>query len=323
MLKIPVVTLTFIFAVSIAYAQQPTQYSLYMFNRMNYNPAYAGLDNSLSASGVIRRQWVDFENSPSSQNFNVHAPFYFLNSGIGFSLENDELGFERNLSLKGAYNYQLILGQTGILSIGVGAGILQKTLDGTQLRTPDGEYTDGSSINHKDDLLPLTAVTASAPLLEAGIYYKSEVFEAGFSTRNVVKEPLAYDNFNVLPIRSYFFTASAHLDLNRILTLHPSVLVKTDVIQTQIDFSAVLTYNNNISIGTSLRGYSANTIDAAVIIAGLDISENLSLYYSYDISLSSLNIANTGSHEILVNYNLNKAIGKGRPPQIIYNPRFL
>lgn len=323
MLKVPVVILAILFVAGVAYAQQPTQYSLYMFNQMNFNPAYAGLDNSLSATGVFRQQWVDFDNSPTSQNFNVHAPFYFLNSGLGFSLENDELGFERNLSLKGAYNYQLILGNTGILSIGVGGGLLQKTLDGSSLRTPDGDYTDGSIINHNDNLLPLSEVTASAPIIEFGVYFKNEIFEAGFSVRDIAQEPLAFDNFNIVPVTSYFFNAAAHLDLNRSLSLHPSVFFKTDVIQTQMDFSALVTYNDNISIGGSFRGYSANTIDAAAIIAGLNINENLRLFYSYDISLSELNIANTGSHEILINYNLNKAIGKGRPPQIIYNPRFL
>ena len=79
------------FALSLAYGQQPAQYSLFMMNKLNWNPAYAGLDNSLSATGVYRAQWAGLEGNPVTQNVNVHMPLYILSSGIGINLENDEL----------------------------------------------------------------------------------------------------------------------------------------------------------------------------------------------------------------------------------------
>ncbi len=318
-----IVTLFIIFFVcQCAWAQQPSQYSLYMLNQMAYNPAYAGLDNSLSTTGVFRRQWVNLEGSPTSQHFNLHAPLYFLNSGLGFSLENDELGLERNLALRVAYNYQLNL-NNGTLAIGIGGGILQKTLNGSGMRTPEGDYIDGSTINHRDNFLPISQATASAPTFEFGIYYKSEQLEIGLSTRDIVAQPIEFTDFTIRPIRSFFFNASMNFELNRSLMLSPSMFVKTDILQTQMDFSALFTYNDNITFGTSLRGYSRTTIDALAIIGGLKVSDKTNVFYSYDVTLSQIKLANAGSHEIMLNYNLNKPIGKGRPPKIIYNPRFL
>jgi hypothetical protein len=39
--------------------------------------------------------------------------------------------------------------------------------------------------------------------------------------------------------------------------------------------------------------------------------------------MSGLQEVTDGSHEVMLNFNLNKPIGKGKPPKIIYNPRFL
>jgi len=114
-----------------------------------------------------------------------------------------------------------------------------------------------------------------------------------------------------------------NIDLANAITFHPSVFVKSDVLETQVDFSALFSYDDNISLGASFRGYSENTADAVAIIGGLKLSDNIRLFYSYDLTLSDINTVSTGSHEIMINYNLNKDFGKGVPPPIIYNPRNL
>ena len=45
--------------------------------------------------------------------------------------------------------------------------------------------------------------------------------------------------------------------------------------------------------------------------------------YAYDYTTSNFGQFNSGSHEIMINYNLNKVIGNPLPARIIYNPRFL
>jgi type IX secretion system PorP/SprF family membrane protein len=319
------ITLAFCFLTIMLYGQQPAQYSLFMMNKLNWNPAYAGLDNSLSLTGVYRSQWQGIEGNPVTQNVNMHMPLQMFNSGVGLILENDELGAERRINATLAYNYQIPVGRKGILSIGGNATIAQRGLDGSKIRTPDGEYTlDGSVLIHNDDLLPVTEITANTTTFGAGIYYYSEKFEAGLSTRHINEPAVALnDNVSVQLKRAYFFSAGANFDLGGSLTFHPSLLVQSDADQTQTDLAAIFRYNDNISGGASLRGYNSNSLDAVAFIVGFKLSENISMAYAYDLTLSALNQVSNGSHEIMLNYNLNKRIGTGRPPKIIYNPRSL
>ena len=181
------------------FAQQPSQYSLYMFNPFSFNPAYAGMDNSLSITGVYRKQWSGLNDSPITQNINIHAPLYVLSGGIGINVENDRLGLERNLSATLSYNFQLPVGDIGVFAIGASGGVFQKTLDGARIRTPEGIYEDGGTvIIHNDDLpLPTTEVSEMTPTFNAGIYFQSETFEAGLSAINI-QEPIIQGDFFLL-----------------------------------------------------------------------------------------------------------------------------
>lgn len=312
----------FFFSCSISFAQQAAQYSLYMFNEFNFNPAYAGLDHSLSLTAGFRSQWTGLPGNPTSQFGNVHLPLYLLNGAVGIQLENDELGPERNLNASLSYAYQAQIG-SGILSLGVGAGIFQKELDGSILRTPDGQYEENTTINHEDVLLPLNRISNSTPTFRAGVYFQNEVFEAGLAVTNLSEGSVELGALNFLLKRAFYFNAAVNLEIGQSLSVHPSVFVKSDATQTQAEISTLFRYNDNFMLGGSLRGYNTSTLDAVAIITGFKLSENISLGYAYDLTLSELNTFNNGSHEIVIGYNLNKRIGGGRPPRIIYNPRNL
>lgn len=307
-----------------SFGQQPAQYSLYFMNKLNWNPAYAGLDHSLSITAGFRKQWVGLTGSPTTQNVNMHMPLYMVGGGIGLNLENDEIGAERIATATLSYNYQTIVG-SGILSFGLAGGLVQRTLNGDELRTATGNYdpNDPGIIDHNDDLLPIGTENGMVSTFHAGVYFQNEKVEGGISVRNLTEPTASVGNLNLELSRNYFFLLALHLDINRTLTFHPSVFARSDFIETQIDFSAIVKYNDNIFGGASLRGYSSNSLDAVAIILGFNLSQNITLAYAYDLTLSDLNTVSNGSHEIMVNYNLNKRIGAGRPPRIIYNPRSL
>ena len=210
----------------------------------------------------------------------------------------------------------------GFCPFGLSAGYFQKEIDGSLLRTPDGVFEDGV-FNPNDDLLPEGVENAAVNFFNVGVYYLDEQFEAGISSANILEPSADFGTVAVTLNRNYFVTASYHLDINSSLKLHPSLLIKSDFTQTQIEISSIIQYNDNIFGGASFRGYNADTKDAVAIIAGFKLSENITLAYAYDITLSDLKLVSNGSHEILINYNLNKRIGAGKPPRIIYNPRSL
>ena len=309
------------------FAQQGIQYSMYMLNKYSYNPAYAGLDNSLSVTTVLRKQWAGLPGSPTTQQVNMHLPLYIAGGGLGLKMENDMIGLHRQTSATISYAYHMPIGKTSLLSLSAGGGIVQRALDGSGIITPTGIYgPDPGPINHNDNFLPIGTASAMAPTALAGIYFYSESLEVGIAADNLLESTFNYletGNEDYRLKRNYYFLLAYNLNLAQRFVLSPSVFVKSDISQTQIDFSMLVHYNDNIFGGASFRGYNSNSIDAVVFVAGSKLSEKLTLAYSYDMTLSTLSSSSSGSHELMLNYNLNKTIGAGVPQKIIYNPRFL
>ncbi|HMQ47536.1 MAG TPA: type IX secretion system membrane protein PorP/SprF [Saprospiraceae bacterium] len=303
--------------------QQAAQYSLFMANKMNWNPAYAGMDQDLSITGIYRTQWQGLEGNPITQNVNVHLPVYAFNSGFGLNLENDQLGAEKATSFALAYNYQLPVGKKSLLALGLSAGIFQYSLDGSKLRTPQGFYSDATVIFHDDDLLPVSLLSASTPTFGAGVYFYNEKFESGFGVRHLTAPSVSSDNLSIALDRTFFFNLNGHFDLSRSFTFHPALLLRSNLKQMQTDVAALFKYNDNILGGASLRGYNSNSLDAVGIIFGVKLSEQVNVLYAYDITLSGLRQVSNGSHEIMLNYRIKTNFGQARLPKIIYNPRTL
>lgn len=308
---------------TVCWAQQPTQYSLFMLNKYAYNNAYNGLDESLSLTGVFRKQWVGFAGSPLNVNFNAHLPIEYISSGVGLGFEYDAIGAYENVTVRASYSYILDLGKNGKLSIGLGGRLLQKTLDGTKLLTPTGTYEGG--INHNDPNVPQGKVSALNFSMDAAVYYKHKFFEVGLAAINLTQPRLTFtsDVGAILYNRAYFLSATGNIKLTEKFYLHPSFLLKTDFVKFQPEIAVILEWNNNIFGGLAFRGYDAAATDALVFMVGMHITKNFTVAYAYDLSIGSLQSFNSGSHEVVLNYNLNKKIGKEIPAKVIYNPRFL
>ncbi|MEO6757912.1 MAG: PorP/SprF family type IX secretion system membrane protein [Saprospiraceae bacterium] len=307
-------------------AQQAPQYSLFMLNPYAYNPAYAGLQNTLVATGVYRQQWSGLKGAPLTQHVNAHLPLYVIHSGLGLKVENDAIGAHRVTQALASYDYQLELGRNALLSVGGSAGYLQYTLDGDKLRAPQGTYAEpGGVFDHDDDLLPEGKIQAGTPIFELGLYLQARNLELGAAIQPVFV-PVLKENgagaFQLQPMRQYLFSAAYALSIGENAKLKPAVLVKTDAKETQMELSALLRWRENIFVGGAFRGFTQSSKDAAVLFAGLKINERTTLAYAFDIPLSPLNAANRGSHELLLRYSLNQPIGAGKLPPVIYNPRF-
>jgi type IX secretion system PorP/SprF family membrane protein len=308
---------------STSWAQQQAQYSLYMLNPYGENPAAAGLEKTLVATGGFRSQWVGLNGSPTTQYLNVSLPLSILSSGVGISVENESIGARRGLSAKASYNFIKKIGEAQ-LSFGASAGILQGALDGAKLRTPEGDYLQGV-IDHQDKFLNSVNVNGIVPTFGAGVFFKSNKVDFGVTIANLTEPKLTLDKQVVTQLqlkRHYSAFAATHFDLFAGFVAHPSVLVRSDGKQMQVDFSTIFRYDNNFFIGTTFRGYSKSTQDALVVLGGFKLNPKLMLAYGYDITLSALKTVNTGSHEVVLQYNIGREFGKGKLPPIIYNPRF-
>ena len=301
-------------------AQQLPRYSMPWLDPVQFNPAYAGLDNSLSITGTYRTQWAGLDGQPIGQRFSAHLPVYYLSSGVGVEVELDEIGARGLNSFGLSYNYQLVRGQS-VWSLGASVRMLQLSLNGEELRTPSGDYSDPGAFIHNDDLLPQGILNDGALSFGAGLYYQSENLEGGLSARNLNGPTIAFPGVDYALERQYHGYLRARLDVLGNWEVLPMLYAVAAGPQQQFSAGAHLRYNQNIFAGAAYRGHSGPTSDAVVLSGGVNVSDKLSVAYAFDLTLSELRSVQDGSHEITVKYNLRQRIGAGIPPPRIYYPR--
>src|SRR5690554_599264 len=102
-------------------AQQDPQYTQYMYNMNVINPAYAGSKESLSITGLYRKQWSGLDGAPETFTLSLHSPVG-EKVGLGLSAIKEELGPIKETNVYADFSYTLDLGTRVQLALGVKAG---------------------------------------------------------------------------------------------------------------------------------------------------------------------------------------------------------
>lgn len=97
-----------------------------------------------------------------------------------------------------------------------------------------------------------------------------------------------------------FLTAGYVFDLTYSWQFKPSIMAKATMgAPLSADLSANFLYDESYEVGASYRWG-----DSASLLIGARISDNLRIGYSYDFTLSELNKFNSGSHELIILFDL-------------------
>jgi type IX secretion system PorP/SprF family membrane protein len=290
----------------VGFAQQDAQFSMNMFNKLSVNPGYAGTSQALCGTLLYRDQWDKFPGAPKTGLLSVDYG-RILGGGIGITVDQDQLGFDKTLKAKLAYSYHLPLGGLGTLGIGLDAGMIQKSLTGNFI-APDGTTSANPG---SDQSIPWSGTSATTYDVGFGLYFTNNSLYVGISSLHLPGQTLttsggtagagAY-NFQYTMARHYFVMAGYKLNLNQTLTLTPGVLVKSDASSTQVDINLLAKWNNMVFVGVSYR-----LTDALPVMAGIEwpMKNNKSTIkfgYSYDVTLSAIKKYNSGTHEVMIGY---------------------
>ena len=90
-----------------SFGQQDSQFTQYMYNTININPAYAGSRDVLSVFGLHRNQWVGLDGAPVTNTFAIHSPLRNENLGLGLSFINDRIGPSDENSISIDFSYTI------------------------------------------------------------------------------------------------------------------------------------------------------------------------------------------------------------------------
>jgi len=301
-MKTRIVIFVLILTASASFAQQDAQFTQYMYNTINVNPAYAGSRGVMSIFGLHRTQWVGLDGAPVTNALSLNTPIGDSNLGIGVSFINDRNGPTVENTISADVSYTIQTSETYKLSFGVKGTGNFFNLDSSQL-TPD-EASDPSLVNY----------SKFSPNVGAGIYWHSDKAYIGVSVPNFIQSN-RYDSDNVAIFKeriNYYFIAGYVFDLSPSIKFKPALLTKLVTgSPLQVDASANFMFFEKFVVGAAYRW------DAAVsVLAGFQITDGLYLGYGYDMETTKLRKYNSGSHEIFLRFELFNNYNK------IVSPRF-
>lgn len=316
--------ITFLFLTVQVSAQQWVEFTQQNHYGLFLNAAYSGAGSEINATVAHRSQYTFLtKRAIASQFIEFSMPIISKNYGIGLKVVNDFIGYQRYtlVELTGAYHLDV---NKSRLSFGVGVGMVNLNLNGTQLRASGGDYQNEAVI-HNDEFIPNINVGGVSPTFSFGMLYKFQDFEIGAAIQNI-------NSPNILLLK---FNSETNVSIDRTINLHSSYVIRltnvniipmvnynTDFVKHQMQIG-INTEINNIYFGLAFRGYSGQNNDAVMGEFGLKIKEKLRIGYSYDYNVSFLNKSNYGSHEISISYTVSKAFKTKNKGNVLYNPRFL
>src|SRR5690606_35744405 len=270
-----------------AVAQQDPQYTHYLYNTTNINPAYAGSRGALSIFGMHRTQWAGLDGAPTTNAFSVNTPIADSKVGLGIGFVNDKLGVMTENTISVDFSYTLDLNSRGSkLSFGLkgSANLL------------DVAYSRLLIYNPNDSQFQHDISGEFTPNIGAGLYWHNEKSYVGLSVPNFLETTRYDDNIqSTMTQRMSYYLMGGHVfELNPTLKFKPAVLLKaTDGAPLQADVTANFLISNKFTIGAAYRW------DAAVSgLVGYQITDGLFIGYSYDGETTKLANYNNGSHEI-------------------------
>jgi type IX secretion system PorP/SprF family membrane protein len=287
-------------------AQQEPQYTQYMFNTMSVNPGYAGTRDALNVVLLSRHQWAGLEGAPRTYDFSVHTPINNYNMGLGFSMVTDNFGPVNNLFLNVSYAYRVQISSNTTLSMGIRGGLFNYHVN------LSGLNTDMSDPAFQKDL-----EQRFKPSAGAGLYLYSDNFYLGLSAPRLIETDLEGNQTTTGTVselqRHYYFMTGLVIGRQSTIKFKPSFIARAvEGAPFSSEITGQLIFNDALWAGASYRFNQA-----IGLLAGLQISPQLMIGYSFDFPVSELKPFDTGTHEVVISYDF-----KGFMKEKLISPRY-
>jgi len=269
-------------------SQQEKLLTHFIYDKMSLNPGSTGLDEGICGTMIYRNQWDKVNGAPNSAVLNVEANMNrFFPGGVGLSFYHDAIGFSRQNNLLLNYAYPLSIRTAGTLGIGVGVGMINFGMDPSWV--PPTQAIDQS--------LPQSTSGTNVDF-NFGLYWKGrQNYYAGISSTHLSQSELK--NINYTSARHYFIMGGKKFpDLfGTGKGLDAQVLMRTDMVKFSADVNVRYMHQNLFYAGLTYR-----TSDAVALMLGFMPIQNMTVGYSYDLTINQLSSISRGTHELVVKY---------------------
>ena len=313
------ITIFALFCLSGLTGQQEILFTQFAYDKLGFNPGYAGVQDHISLNAIYRNQWLGLEGSPSRFAASVNFPAQDQNLGLGMHIDKTSISIFDKTTIKGSYSYGIPF-QKGKLNIGLSTSFRQFNVDWTdnRLRPPNGFSSDPS--------LDQNVLSKRIFNVGFGVYYGTENFFAGASIPRLNKANIDFDDMEqdtllATEARLIHLMAGGKFGLNESWDLSPQALVtivEAAPIQLELSTTAILENKYHLGLNYSSGGSFTNPIESLDLIIGYQHDPQIFVGLAYDITLSELRQFSGGSIELILNYRF-----RGRNnPDLIINPRY-
>ncbi|MEM6768985.1 MAG: type IX secretion system membrane protein PorP/SprF [Bacteroidota bacterium] len=285
-------------------AQQDAQYTQFMYNKLGFNPAFAGSVESTEVGAVIRQQWLGLNDAPSSQIATLNTPLTSNGTGVGARLSRVTVGLEQQYNVEGSYAYRFPIGRGARLGLGVSASARYFNI----------EYQDANPVQGGgvDAAIPGATESKILPNFGAGIYVDGPSYYVGISIPRLLQNDIDLGSEETIisrEARHFYFMGGLKLKVNEKLTLEPQMLAKyVNGAPFDADFNVTAYIGPSLFTGASYRLGGNGAGESASLLFGTYLNDHISMCLAYDLGLSDLNTAQSGSVEMAITYSFG-----GRP----------
>jgi len=312
----PLLFLILLFAVMplAATAQSDQHYTMFLYNKLLYNPAYAGSRDITSVNGDYRDQWSGISGAPKTTNITIDAPVGsymrpFRKVAVGGSIASEKIGVENNTNVMGYYAYRIQEGNR-VLSFGLRGGLKMYSANYSQLSL--NSQNDNSLVHDvKNALLPNAGV---------GVYWYGPNFYAGLSVPNLLQN--YYDrkqstDSKAKEVRGYYASGGYVIDAHENIKIEPQVLMRYAG-----NSMYRLPFNTDLNVSCFfydrlMAGFTFRTDLSFEGIVHIQATKNLNIGYAYDYLMSDLKGYDHGAHEIVIGYDFVRDNSKYITPRFI------
>ena len=287
----------------VSYGQQDAQFTQYMYNTININPAYAGSRGAMSIFALHRTQWVGLDGAPTTNAASINTPINNSNLGLGVSFVNDKIGPTNENTISGDLSYTIPTSENFKLSFGMKATANLFNLNVDKLNPAD--QGDPQFQNPRN---------VFTPNVGAGIYYHSDKAYLGLSVPNFIQTNRYNDNQVAIFKEkiNYYLIGGYVFDLSYDIKFKPAFLTKlVEGSPLQVDVSANFMFIEKVVVGVAYRWSAAMSA-----MVGFQVTDGMYIGYGYDLETTNLENYNSGSHEIFLRYEIFKNNEK------VITPRF-
>ena len=283
-------------------AQYDVSFSHYFDMEPSFNAAAVGKQAKLNVAAAYAMDLAGFKHNPQTMYAGADMPFVFMKSfhGAGIQFMNDKIGLftHQRIAIQYAFKTKLLGGQ---MSVGMSAGLLSESFDGTKLDLDDSS----------DPAFSSSKLDGNSLDLGVGVYYTHGMWYAGLSVQHLNSPLISLGERNELQVdATYYATGGCAIRLrNPYLTVKPSFLVRTDGVAWRGEVSGRLVYTNDKKM--MYVGASYSPTNSVTVLVGGNV-HGIVMGYSYEMYTSAINPGN-GSHELFVGYQMDlNLVKKGK-----------